>query len=274
MQNTNSMDKEKFGAFVSALRKEKGMTQKELAAALFVSDKAVSKWETAASLPDVALLIPLAEILGVTVTELLQGRKNENSGTIPAEDVENIVKTAVNISVEKERRKAHKRRFIPVYIICLVSGLWTAYRMQWHIYNDSTIILMPLVLVISSALFGIYFLFFAPETLPDYYDNNKINYYVHGPVRIHIPGVYFSNRNWKHILKALRIWCLVTLVSCPAVTLLTGYMMDIIFIAVRPPWPHPLYLLSVWETAVLIVIMIIYLGGLFMATYIPGKKYK
>ncbi len=44
------MDKKKFGAFVSQLRKEQGYTQKELAQKLFVSDKAVSKWETGVSL--------------------------------------------------------------------------------------------------------------------------------------------------------------------------------------------------------------------------------
>ena len=43
------MDKKKFGAFVSQLRKEKGYTQKELAQRLFISDKAVSKWETGVS---------------------------------------------------------------------------------------------------------------------------------------------------------------------------------------------------------------------------------
>ena len=67
------IDKERFGAFLAQLRKEKGMTQKELAERLFVSDKAVSKWERALSLPDVALLIPLADCLGVSVAELLRG---------------------------------------------------------------------------------------------------------------------------------------------------------------------------------------------------------
>lgn len=48
------IDKKAFGSFIAELRKEKGMTQKELAEKLFVSDKAVSKWETGGSIPDVA----------------------------------------------------------------------------------------------------------------------------------------------------------------------------------------------------------------------------
>ena len=62
------LDRKRFGAFVSRMRKEKGMTQKQLADQLHISDKAVSKWETGVSIPDTALLIPLAELLGVTVT--------------------------------------------------------------------------------------------------------------------------------------------------------------------------------------------------------------
>lgn len=71
------MDKAAFGAFLAGLRKQKGMTQKELASRLFVSDKAVSKWERGLSIPDVTLLEPLAEQLEVTVTELLRARRME-----------------------------------------------------------------------------------------------------------------------------------------------------------------------------------------------------
>ncbi len=49
------IDKVKFGNFLSARRKEKGMTQKELAGQLFLSDKAISKWERGQSLPDISL---------------------------------------------------------------------------------------------------------------------------------------------------------------------------------------------------------------------------
>lgn len=52
------IDRERFGAFLSELRKEKGLTQQELADRLFVSNKAVSKWERGQSLPDIDLLTP------------------------------------------------------------------------------------------------------------------------------------------------------------------------------------------------------------------------
>ena len=71
------MDNEKMGAFIARLRKEKGITQRELAARLNITDKAVSKWERSLSLPDIALLVPLAQELGVSVGELLEGEKEK-----------------------------------------------------------------------------------------------------------------------------------------------------------------------------------------------------
>ena len=70
-----SIDREKFGLFIVELRKEKGFTQQELADRLFVSNKAVSKWERGQSLPDISLLTPLSQLLEVTVAELLRGSR-------------------------------------------------------------------------------------------------------------------------------------------------------------------------------------------------------
>lgn len=70
------MDKEKIGCFISALRKEKGMTQKELADRLHVSDRTISKWERGAGLPDASLMTGLSDLLGITVNELLAGERN------------------------------------------------------------------------------------------------------------------------------------------------------------------------------------------------------
>lgn len=71
------MDHQKTGFFIAALRREKGWTQKELAERLGVTDKAVSRWETGKGMPDVSLLKPLSETLGVSVNELLAGEAIE-----------------------------------------------------------------------------------------------------------------------------------------------------------------------------------------------------
>ena len=82
----NDIDKERFGGFLARLRREKNLTQRELAERLFVSDKAVSKWERGLSLPDVGLLLPMADCLGVTVTELLRGERTA-AAQLPVEEV-------------------------------------------------------------------------------------------------------------------------------------------------------------------------------------------
>lgn len=63
------------GQFIKQLRKEKGMTQRELAEKLNVSEKTVSKWETGNGLPDTGIMLPLSKVLGITVNELLAGQR-------------------------------------------------------------------------------------------------------------------------------------------------------------------------------------------------------
>ncbi len=69
------MDQLKTGMFISELRKEKSLTQAQLAEKLGITDRAVSKWETGRSLPDAAIMLELCEILGITVNELLSGER-------------------------------------------------------------------------------------------------------------------------------------------------------------------------------------------------------
>lgn len=67
------MDQRKIGGFISARRKEKGLTQSQLAEKLGITDKAVSKWETGKSMPDLSLLSPLCDFLNITLNELFLG---------------------------------------------------------------------------------------------------------------------------------------------------------------------------------------------------------
>lgn len=69
------MDQTLTGQFIKAMRKEKGLTQRELAEELSISEKTVSKWETGKGLPDAGLMLPLSKALGISVNELLSGQK-------------------------------------------------------------------------------------------------------------------------------------------------------------------------------------------------------
>lgn len=86
------MDNKKIGNFIAERRKELGYSQKDLAEKLNITDKAVSKWETGRSAPEVSILIPLANLLGVSVTELLNGEEISREEINTASD-ELIVKS-------------------------------------------------------------------------------------------------------------------------------------------------------------------------------------
>lgn len=72
------MDQRKIGAFLKALRKEQGLTQEQLAEQLHVSGRTVSRWETGSNMPDIGMLVELAEQFDVSIPEIIQGeRKSE-----------------------------------------------------------------------------------------------------------------------------------------------------------------------------------------------------
>lgn len=69
------MKQEMIGKFIAACRKEKGLTQMQLAEKLNITNRAVSKWETGKSMPDASLMLHLCDILGITANELLSGER-------------------------------------------------------------------------------------------------------------------------------------------------------------------------------------------------------
>ena len=88
------MKKQTLGMMISSLRKEKGMTQLELAEKMGVTDKAVSKWERDLSFPDINSIPKLAEIFEVSVDELMQV-KSETKENIGKNKIEEIIDTAL-----------------------------------------------------------------------------------------------------------------------------------------------------------------------------------
>ena len=100
------MDAEKTGRLIAALRKEKNMTQQQLAEQLYVSDKAVSRWETGRGFPEITVLENIADILGVSVAEIIKGEKIE--GTISADEMTSITDESIRMSkkyVEQKRNR-------------------------------------------------------------------------------------------------------------------------------------------------------------------------
>ena len=211
---TYELDKEKFGEFVSKLRKERGMTQKELAEKLFVSDKAVSKWERGQSLPDITMLNPLADALGVTAAELLNCGKIEGE-KVDASQVDELVEKAIELNKEPD---ISKRKRFKIYIICLLVGAAATY--YFYKNNGAQYYQSIIVIEILTAIFGAYFMFFVKERLPKYFDDNKVDYYTDGFFRLHTPGVYYNNRNWPYIIRNARISLMIVMVALPVASIL------------------------------------------------------
>lgn len=97
------MEKKTIGGFIAALRKANGMTQKDLAERLNVSDKTISRWERDDSAPDLALIPVIAEIFGVTCDELLRGERKSPENR--ADPLEGSASTAKG---EKQRQRLLK----------------------------------------------------------------------------------------------------------------------------------------------------------------------
>ena len=260
----HEIDNEKFGVFLAQLRREKELTQKELAERLYVSDKAVSKWERGLSLPDISLLQPLAEEMGVTVTELLSGQRIQPNQSISVEDVEALVGGALHLTAEEQARQRAHRRIWGIRFLLSALAFVLAVFLLWDlipVFDDSgTMLWLP---PLFGAGFGSYFIFFAKEKLPPFYDQYKINFYSDGILRMNVMGVHFNNRNWPHILRAARAWCcLVTALWAPAFTLMRVTMEQLRV----PDMAAGLVTLVVGLTAIL--------GGLFLPIYVVGRKYE
>lgn len=108
------MDPKKTGIIILEARKKLKMTQKDLADKLYVSDKAVSKWERGLCFPDISVLIPLTEILNISLYDLLRGEK------VNKKEVEETLKNTINYSNSEIKRKKKKYILISSIVILII----------------------------------------------------------------------------------------------------------------------------------------------------------
>lgn len=111
------MNQEKIGKFIAKIRKEKKMTQQELADKLNVTDRAVGNWENGRRMPDVVFYKPLCEILGISLNELLSGEKIKESEL--KEKTDEVLDNTIKYSTK--RIKKIKKTIIIGIIVLLFS---------------------------------------------------------------------------------------------------------------------------------------------------------
>lgn len=102
------MNQQKTGAFLKALRKQKGLTQEQLAEIMYVSNRTVSRWENGHNMPDIDILIQLSDYFEIDLRELLDGeRKSENTDNNLKETVLKAVDYS-NIETERYIKRIHR----------------------------------------------------------------------------------------------------------------------------------------------------------------------
>ena len=115
------MNQEKIGKFIAELRKEKKMTQIDLANKLGITDRAISKWENGRGMPDLSLLTPLCEILDVSINELLSGSRLDKKDY--QEKLEKNIIDAIDYT-DKKIRKTKKIFIIILSVIIMFIALF------------------------------------------------------------------------------------------------------------------------------------------------------
>lgn len=136
------MEQIKIGKLIAKMRKEKNMTQRQLADALSISDKTVSKWECGKGLPEVSLMLPLCEVLQITVNDLLTGeRVSEVDYQKKAEE------NMMNLMKENEENKKHM-------VLSVICGVITVIAVC-SLVVIASFIEMPIIARIGVIVFAI-----------------------------------------------------------------------------------------------------------------------
>lgn len=137
------MNQIKIGQFIAQTRKEKGLTQRQLADELLISDRTISKWETGKGLPEVSLMLPLCEILGINVNELLSGER--------LSDDEYIKKAEENIVDILGEKQTNIKRILTSGAIFVITGIAAGLNFA-AVFSGSLELKHTILLIISAVI--------------------------------------------------------------------------------------------------------------------------
>ena len=161
------MEKKTIGSFISALRRAAGMTQRDLAEQLNVSDKAVSRWERDESAPDLTLLPLIADLFGITVDELLRGQRRPVTDAAPlaehTNDTDDAAAPATQTPTKRQKmlfgnrlRKQKMLNYIPLglFAIGVIAALLCNYAFTRAALGFFLGLLFEVATVVCSIAFG------------------------------------------------------------------------------------------------------------------------
>lgn len=153
------MDQQKTGEFLKRLRKEKGLTQEQLAERFYVSSRTVSRWETGSNMPDVQTLIDLADFYDVDIRQIIDGeRKGENMDR----ETKDTLKKVAAYATEKEKGKQIQVVHIAlgmslVVLAALVLFMWETKGLLYGIVPDAVCkLIIGFILVMAGGLLVFY----------------------------------------------------------------------------------------------------------------------
>ena len=190
-----------------------------------MSDKTVSKWERGLSLPSVPLLMPLAGALGLSISELMSCDEMPDGGDAERAQADRLVATSLGLSgaaLTGRQRALRAAAFLGT--VAIWGALTARVVFSRGIGSLSQALSDPAVagcLLMLAAM--AYFSFCCSETLPGYYDENRIPFVAQGPFRMNLGGLMrVHNGNWPAICRSGRWGAGIAAVLMPAFELSVG----------------------------------------------------
>ena len=148
------MNQQKIGEFLKHLRKEQGLTQEQLAEAFYVSSRTVSRWETGSNMPDLEILIELADFYHVDIREIIDGeRKSENMDNETKDTLKKVAAYAVE-EKELRRKPLYKATGVVAVFLMIVVLLFareTKGLLNGIVSNNVCGVIMTIALLIAVA---------------------------------------------------------------------------------------------------------------------------
>ena len=146
------MDQIQTGAFLKTLRKVKGITQEQLAEELGVSGRTISRWETGYNMPDISLLLEIAEFFDVSIPELIRGERKSEDMT---EEIKEVAETMADYAEAEKEKLIKSIRYMSilgliafsVFMVLRETGVYDRNRLLQYTYGISEALIYVTVLM-------------------------------------------------------------------------------------------------------------------------------